>query len=99
MIRTQARFLFAALLSLCLGCAPAQTGTPAMAPGRYVEHVKVGDLDRMFILHVPPGYDGSKPIPVVVVLHGWTASADLAEIYTRMAEEGDRQGFASVFPD
>ena len=64
-----------------------------------MEHVKSGDLDRTFFLHVPPGYDGLKPIPVVVVLHGWTASAEMAEVYTRMAEEGDAKGFATAFPE
>jgi polyhydroxybutyrate depolymerase len=90
------RTIFAALVAL--GCAPAQTDAPK-APGRYEEHITSGGLDRKFFLHVPPGYDGMKPIPVVVVLHGWTASAELAEIYTRMAEEGDANGFATAFPE
>jgi polyhydroxybutyrate depolymerase len=61
--------------------------------------MRSGAYDRSYILHVPTSYDGSRPIPVVVVLHGWTASAALAEIYTRMADEGEAHGFATVFPD
>jgi polyhydroxybutyrate depolymerase len=48
---------------------------------------------------VPPGYDGATPIPVVVVLHGWSANAEEAEVYTQMAKEGDANGFATIFPD
>jgi polyhydroxybutyrate depolymerase len=87
-----------ALLSIAWGYAPAQ-GVAAKAPGRFVEHIRSGGLDREFILDVPPGYDGSKPTPVVVVLHGWTATDAEAEIYTRMAEEGNAKGFVSVFPN
>ncbi len=98
MRRAIVRLGWAFTLALTSGCAPARSAAPK-PPGRYVEHVQSGGTDRTYILHVPPGYDGTKPIPVVVVLHGWTASARLAEVYTRMAEEGDAKGFASVFPD
>ena len=33
------------------------------------------------------------------MLHGWTASGALAEIYTKMAEGADKRGYVSVFPD
>ena len=69
-----------------------------MAPGRYVETLKVGNLTRRFVLRVPKSYTGDK-VAVVMVLHGWTASAEAAEAYTRMAEKGEKEGFVTVFPD
>lgn len=89
------------LIPLLVACspAPASPTVAAKAPGRYVETIKVGQLDRRFVLRVPKGYDGSHSIPLVMVLHGWTSSADQAEQYTRMADKADREGFAAVFPD
>ncbi len=87
------------LLALPLAaCAHAAPQAPSKAPGRYVETLQVGRLQRRFILHVPKTYKGDKT-PVVMVLHGWTASAEAAEVYTRLAEKGEKEGFVTVFPD
>lgn len=91
------RFSLAVAVAL-VACAHGHAQR-ARAPGRYVEQLRSGSYERSYILHVPSSYDGSRPIPLVVVLHGWTASGALAEIYTRMADEGDAHGFATVFPD
>ena len=82
-------------------CAAAPVVRPpdvAKAPGRYVETFDSGGKPRRFILRVPKSYHGEK-IPVVMVLHGWTASAEMAEVYTRMAEMGEKEGFVVAFPD
>jgi len=63
-----------------------------------VESLKFGGKTRRFILRVPKTYHG-QATPVVMVLHGWTASAAAAEQYTRMAEKAEREGFVAVFPD
>ncbi len=72
---------------------------PSLAKGRYVRTVLVDGLSRTYIIRVPPAASQATSLPVVVVLHGFTASGSLAEIYTRMAEEGDRRGYVTVFPD
>ncbi len=83
----------------CTAAAPEARQAPAKAPGRYVETVTAEGKARKYILRVPKGYDGTKPVPVVMVLHGWTGSADAAELYTRMGEKADKEGFVAVFPD
>src|ERR1700761_4258008 len=80
-----------------LGCHAAQSS--GLAPGRYVEHLQSGGIDRSFIVDVPKSYDPKTPMPVVLVYHGWTSTAADAEVFTGMKEEGETQGFISVFPD
>jgi len=88
------------LSSLLVGCTSLgvvpQTG---ITPGRYERDVTVEDVSRHYILRVPAVYDDKKPLPLVVVLHGWTASGALAEIYTGMAKAAESRGYIAVFPD
>lgn len=86
-------------VAACTAAQPPNSQGPAKAPGRYVETLESGGKTRRFILRVPKGYDGAKPVPVVMVLHGWTGSAEAAEQYTRMADKADKEGFVAVFPD
>jgi len=94
--------LFAVFVLSSTGCGqstPAAVKLPAKDPGRYVERMTVGGFDRSYILRVPRAYDGTKPLPLVIVLHGWTASARIAEQATHMGEESDKEGFVMVAPD
>jgi polyhydroxybutyrate depolymerase len=79
--------------------APVKATFPKKAPGRYAYTVRSGGVDRTFSLRVPPVYDGTRALPLVVILHGWTASGPMAEAYTRMAETADREGFVLAAPD
>jgi len=87
------------MAAACTAAAPEARQAPVKAPGRYVETITAEGKARKFVLRVPKGYDGTKPVPIVMVLHGWTGSADSAELYTRMGEKADKEGFVAVFPD
>jgi poly(3-hydroxybutyrate) depolymerase len=41
-----------------------------MGLGDYSLTLKVGELERRYLVHVPPQYDGTTPMPVVV-MPGW----------------------------
>jgi len=86
-----------ALLFALAGIVHAQSPLPA-GKGHYVENITSGGVQREFIVDVPTAYDGKTPMPVVVVLHGYTTTDALAERYTRMAEEGEKDSFIAVFP-
>ena len=93
-------------VGLCAGiflitavCQALVGGRRNIAPGRYVQKMNVGGFTRSYILRVPHQYDGSKPTPFVIVLHGWTASAVMAEQYTKMADESEKEGFILAAPD
>ncbi len=47
----------------------------------------------------PSGYDGSTATPLVVLLHGYTASGALQEVYFRLQPEAEARGFLYVHPD
>ncbi|MBS7614435.1 polyhydroxybutyrate depolymerase [Candidatus Bathyarchaeota archaeon] len=63
------------------------------------EVLEFGGLRRTFYVHVPPSYDGTKPIPLVIVLHGYSGSARGIEASSRFSEKADEEGFFVVYPE
>ncbi len=61
-----------------------------------VEHA---GLRRRYLLHVPQQYDGSRPWPVVFMLHGAGGTAEIAARATRLSTLADREGFIAVYPE
>lgn len=57
-----------------------------------------GSRDRDYIIHLPDGYDGSKPIPLVMVLHGCNQTNLTIQHDTNFDTIADREGFAVVYP-
>ena len=68
-------------------------------PGRYIEKLTVAEKPRDFILHVPKGYDHTKPTPVVVALHGLTSNAAQFEAVLKLGEECDKGNFILAIPN
>ncbi|MBI5287996.1 MAG: hypothetical protein HY873_03365, partial [Chloroflexi bacterium] len=58
-----------------------------------------GGVERTYVLHVPPLYDGSEQVPLVVVLHGFSLTGSFMSGYTLFGEQGDARNFISVFPN
>lgn len=54
---------------------------------------------RSYFVHVPPGYDPSKPSPVVLALHGATMTGPLMAWFTGLNAQADEAGFLAVYPD
>ena len=53
---------------------------------------------REYTLHVPPGYNGSAPVPLIISLHGagmWPAAQQHTSQWDRVA---DREGFIVAYP-
>jgi len=53
-------------------------------------------LDRYYYLHLPDNIGPEAPL--VVVIHGYTSSANTIMAYSKMNEVADREGFAVVYP-
>lgn len=70
---------------------------PSVAPARGT--VTLTLHDRKFTLHVPDSYDPAKPVPLLVLLHGYTASGAQQESYLKFTPESDRLGFLYAYPD
>lgn len=73
------------------------TGDAARKAYARTETVPVGD--RPVTVHLPPSYVDGTPVPLVVLLHGYTASGSVQERYFRITPEADRRGFAYAYPD
>lgn len=60
--------------------------------------LRVGGLNREYLLHVPPRLSPDRPAPLVFVFHGGSANAPGMERFTRFSELADREGFIAVYP-
>ena len=53
-------------------------------------------LERDYIVHVPPNINQDSPL--VVVIHGFTSSAENIMTYSNMNDIANREGFIAVYP-
>lgn len=56
-------------------------------------------VKRKYILHLPAGHPTSKPLPLVIVLHGGGQNAFLGRYITGMNRVADTEGFAVLYPN
>jgi polyhydroxybutyrate depolymerase len=75
-------------------CAP---GRPADA-GTTTSTIPFGGIDRTYLVHVPTGYTGTTPVPVVFDFHGHGSSAAVQLVYSGLVPVADREGFLLVAP-
>lgn len=68
-------------------------------PGTYNLSLDYDGETRTFWLHIPPGYDGTRPRPLVIGLHGGTGSGEQFEDTANMNVKADELGFIAVYPD
>jgi poly(3-hydroxybutyrate) depolymerase len=54
---------------------------------------------RTYWLYVPLGYNGSKPVPLVVMLHGAGGNGHEADSMSGWSILAESEGFIAVFPD
>jgi len=54
---------------------------------------------RPYRLHVPKGYDPSKPLPLVVGLHGYTSNATQINDYFDLTKQSEARGFLLALPE
>jgi polyhydroxybutyrate depolymerase len=88
------------LLAACTSTAGTAVGMASptdTTPTKGTFQVKDGD--RPFTLHVPDSYDASKPTPLVILLHGYTATGAGQESYFKLTPESDKHGFLYAYPD
>ena len=77
-----------------------ETGAPPAEPPRTLASgrhtLDVDGVPREFILHLPDGLPSDAPL--VIVLHGYSDSADAISGYSGMDTVADREGFAVAYP-
>lgn len=55
--------------------------------------------DREFILHVPTSHDPTKPLPLVIMLHGFGGSGLNAAKETGWSDKADQESFFVAYPE
>jgi poly(hydroxyalkanoate) depolymerase family esterase len=79
--------------------APAAPAFDADTPGTFSTHTFINAAgQRQYKLYVPAVYN-SELLPLIVMLHGCTQSADDFAAGTRMNEMAERHGFIVVYPN
>jgi polyhydroxybutyrate depolymerase len=70
-----------------------------LQPGNTTRQLASGGRQRNYVVHMPPGLDVSKPVPVVLAFHGATSNARLMEVFSGLSDKADQAGFLAVYPN
>ena len=88
------RLILFLLLATIASFVNAEGSATDLASGQY--DIQSGALTRSYLLHVPKQL--THPAPLVIVMHGYTGSADSIMSYSGMNEVADEEGFVVVYP-
>lgn len=64
----------------------------------FPQGVSIDGQVRPYYLYVPPSYDGSQEVPLVVALHGYTANTLLMAWQSQFNHVADTAGFLVAYP-
>jgi polyhydroxybutyrate depolymerase len=93
----RARRWWIVLVPLLVACGSAEPSPPPPTAGPGTITVPLDD--RPFALHLPPSYRPGTPAPLLVLLHGYSATSVIQEAYFKLVAESDRRGFLYAMPD
>jgi polyhydroxybutyrate depolymerase len=77
----------------------AAAATEQLGPGDHVRTVTMGEQDRSYLVHVPPGYNAQQTMPVVLIFHGAGLDANQMVNYCGLNVKADQAGFIAVYPN
>ena len=82
-----------------LGNTSEPSSTPIrLAAGDHTRTIRVGELQRRYLVHVPAKYDAKKPASVVIVFHGGGGNPETMVRLTGLNAKADDAGFLVVYP-
>ena len=79
--------------------APVTCPASALKPGDTSASLQVGGVTRNYILHVPTGYTGKAPVPLVLDFHPILSDDTYERMNSGYAGLADTEGFVVAFPD
>jgi len=78
---------------------PASCAATPLKVGDTTQTLRVGSVNRSFVLHVPTTYDGTRPVPLIVDFHG-LGSSGMSELQSSpYPAVTDAEGVVMAFPD
>jgi polyhydroxybutyrate depolymerase len=84
--------------ALIVGCF-TWPGEVRAAAGHTAKTLTVDGRERLYVVHLPPGYDRGRPHPLVLMLHGMGGTATNTIRETGWSAKADREGFIVVYPE
>ena len=79
--------------------AVATNSCPRLLPGTQSASIVVDGAKRTFLLHLPPSYESTSDVPLLIALHPFTGSGKSMERLTGFDAIADREGFMVAYPD
>jgi len=80
--------------------APAATTRPArLGVGDHWCSLEVDGWKRMYMVHVPRGYDAAKATPVVLAFHGSLMNGAMMAMFSGLSAKADAAGFIVAYPN
>jgi polyhydroxybutyrate depolymerase len=70
-----------------------------LGPGDHSRQLVVDDLQRSYLVHVPPQYPDTSPLPLVLAFHGAGMNGKLMSQWTQLNNKADQAGFVVVYPN
>lgn len=95
------RTLTLAIVLACFAAPPVlvlATAVPWYLDHRSSGTVTIGSEERDYLVHVPPGYAGSRAVPLVLSLHGAASWPSFQQDVTGWNNIADRHGFIVAYP-
>ncbi len=65
----------------------------------YTRVIKVGTMDRRYLVHVPASYNTSRPMPLVLNFHGGGGAPESQKAISGMDKHSDKEGYIAVYPE
>lgn len=79
--------------------APTVTAEPTIKPGDSRRKLMVNDLERSYLLHIPPGLNSQQPVPVIFAFHGMDLTAMSMSNMAELDDGADQAKFLVVYPE
>lgn len=94
------RWLATTLIVAAQSIAQAISAEPKLSDKHEVvsNTVQVGDLPRVYLVHVPPAYRRGAPSPLLLAFHGGGGRADHMNRLTGLNAFSDKENFIVVYP-
>lgn len=91
----------ASMLIVFVGCQPVGADVAFNANEEHDEWhlVAHGGSERRYLVHKPAGWDGHRPLPVVLAFHGGGGRAEMQRTQSGLNAKSDRHRFLVVYPD
>ncbi len=71
----------------------------SLAPGESTRTLQVGGVERAYLLHVPQGYTGTSPVPLVLDFHGLGGDGAGQKALSGFAALSDQEQFVIAWPN